>query len=134
MQFPWFRRRSHLSLEERENRRTIRSEGIRGILLVFGMVFLCFVAFVGLTLVLLPMLDLRSLEQERDRKLQELAAAKKEEKRSRQICNALESDPEFNEVMARDKGLAKPGENVVKFPRQPATSTTPSSPPPPRRD
>lgn len=133
MQFPWFRRRGRLSLEERENRRTTRSAGIRVILLVFGMVFLCFVAFVGLTLVLLPMLDLSKLEQERDRKLQELAAAQKEEKRSRQICNALESDPEFNEVMARDKGLAKPGENVVKFPRQPATSPSPATPAP-RRD
>lgn len=134
MQFPWFRRRKHLSLEERENRRTTRSDGIRGILFVSGMVFLCFVAFVGLTLVLLPMLDLRTLERERDRKMQELEEARKEEKRSGQICNALESDPEFNEVIARDKGLAKPGEKVIRFPQQPAQTPTPAAPTTPRRD
>lgn len=134
MQFPWFRRRKHLSLEERENRRTTRSDGIRGILFVSGMVFLCFVAFVGLTLVLLPMLDLRTLERERDRKMQELEEARKEEKRSGQICNALESDPEFNEVIARDKGLAKPGEKVIRFPQQPAHTPTPAAPTTPRRD
>lgn len=134
MQFPWFRRRKHLSLEERENRRTTRSDGIRGILFVSGMVFLCFVAFVGLTLVLLPMLDLRTLERERDRKMQELEEARKEEKRSGQICNALESDPEFNEVIARDKGLAKPDEKVIRFPQQPAQTPTPAAPTAPRRD
>ncbi len=134
MQFPWFRRRKHLSLEERENRRTTRSDGIRGILFVSGMVFLCFVAFVGLTLVLLPMLDLRTLERERDRKMQELEEARKEEKRSGQICNALESDPEFNEVIARDKGLAKPDEKVIRFPQQPAQTPTPAAPSTPRRD
>lgn len=134
MQFPWFRRRKHLSLEERENRRTTRSDGIRGILFVSGMVFLCFVAFVGLTLVLLPMLDLRTLERERDRKMQELEEAHKEEKRSGQICNALESDPEFNEVIARDKGLAKPDEKVIRFPQQPAQTPTPAAPTTPRRD
>ncbi len=134
MQFPWFRRRKHLSLEERENRRTTRSDGIRGILFVSGMVFLCFVAFVGLTLVLLPMLDLRTLERERDRKMQELEEARKEEKRSGQICNALESDPEFNEVIARDKGLAKPDEKVIRFPQQPAQTPTPAAPTTPRRD
>ena len=134
MQFPWFRHRKHLSLEERENRRTTRSDGIRGILFVSGMVFLCFVAFVGLTLVLLPMLDLRTLERERDRKMQELEEARKEEKRSGQICNALESDPEFNEVIARDKGLAKPDEKVIRFPQQPAQTPTPAAPTTPRRD
>ena len=135
MHFPWFRRRNYLSLEERETRRTTRSAGIRGILFVSGLVFLCFVAFVGLTLVLLPMLNLRTLEQERDQKLKELSAARKEEKRAQQICNAVENDPEFNEVMARDKGMAKPGEHVIKFPKAEPTPTSPATPiTPPIRD
>ena len=134
MNFPWFGRRSHLSLEEREKRRTTRSAGIRGILFVSGMVFLCFVAFVGLTLVLLPMLDLRTMERERDRKIQELEDARKEEKLTGQICDALESDPAFNEVVARDKGLAKPNEKVVRFPQQPTEAPAPAAPTTPRRD
>ena len=98
------------------------------------MVFLCFVAFVGLTLVLLPMLDLRTMERERDRKIQELEDARKEEKLTGQICDALESDPTFNEVVARDKGLAKPNEKVVRFPQQPTEAPTPAAPTTPRRD
>ena len=47
-------RKVRLSLEEQEARRTTRSAGIRGILFVSGIIFLCFVAVLGFTLVLLP--------------------------------------------------------------------------------
>lgn len=119
--------RSGLSLDERERRRSSRSEGVRDILYVSGLILLFFVAFLGLTFVLLPMLDLRATEQERDRRLQELQATLAEEKRQRDICTALERDPEFNEVMARDKGLARPGETVIHIPAKP-TPAKPQNP------
>lgn len=105
--------RAFHSLDAREQHRTTRSEGIRRLLFVSGVIMLCFVAFLGLTVVLLPMLDLRAAEQERDRRLMDLQATLAEEKRQRDICTALERDPEFNEAMARDKGLAHPDESVI---------------------
>lgn len=117
--------RSGHSLDERERRRSYRSEGVRDILFVSGLIMLCFVAFLGLTFVLLPMLDLRAAEQDRERARQELQAALEEEKRQRDIYTALERDPEFNEAMARDKGLARPGETVIRIPAKPALPTPP---------
>ncbi len=112
--------RAYSSLDDIEKRRTKRSEGIRRILWVSGVILVCFVAFIGLTVALLPMLDLRAAQQERDHRLQELQATLAEEKRQRDICTALERDPEFNEAMARDKGLARPDETVIHIPSKPA--------------
>lgn len=125
--------RAYSSLDDLEKRRTKRSEGIRRILSVTGIILLCFVAFIGLTVALLPMLDLRAARQERDHRLQELQATLAEEKRQRDMCTALERDPEFNEAMARDKGLARPGETVIHIPSKP-TPAKPAATSPALRD
>ncbi len=112
-------RKVRLSLEEQEARRTTRSAGIRGILFVSGIVFLCFVAFLGLTLVLLPMLDCRSDERRLDVAQYKLKKKQEEEKTLSNICIALEKDQEFNETMAADKGIGKPGMRYFQFPEKP---------------
>lgn len=110
----WFRRNKvYYTLEEREQNRTTRSEGIRYILFVSGIVVLCFIAFLGLTVSLLPMLDYRAAEQERELRRQVRRETLAEEQRTANIKQGLIDDRELNEAMARDKGFARPGETVI---------------------
>lgn len=112
--------RGGLSIDERERLRSSRSEGVRDFLFVSGLIVLCFVAFLGLTFALLPLLDHSAAIQERERARQKLQESQAEEKRQRDICTALERDADFNEAMARDKGFARPGETVIRIPSAPA--------------
>lgn len=112
-------RKVRLSLEEQEARRTTRSAGIRGILFVSGIIFLCFVAFLGLTLVLLPMLDCRAEERLLNLKRLQLKQKQEEEKTLYNRSIALEKDQEYNETVASDKGIGKPGMRYFQFPESP---------------
>ena len=93
-------------LEEIEDQRQRRSRGIRGMLKVAGIIFLAIVAFIASMLLLNPMMQLHTLEQERARAEQQLRRAKATEA---EAYNKLlwMSDPEYFEQMARDR-LASP--------------------------
>lgn len=108
--------KSHYSLEEREQNRTTRSEGIRDILFVTGIVVLYFVAFLGLTLSLSPVLDKRASEQELELKQQELKTRLAEEKRLINYHDALNNNAALNEAVAHDAGFAHPGETIIHIP------------------
>lgn len=109
-----FRRsKAYFTLEEREQSRSTRSEGIRYMLFVSGIVVLCFVAFLGLTVSLSPMLGNRAAVQERELRLRVLAETYEEEERTVKEKQALADDKQFNEAVARDKGFARPGEIII---------------------
>lgn len=113
----WFRlSKSYYTLEEREQSRTTRSEGIRYMLFVSGVVVLCFVAFLGLTVSLLPMLGYRAAVQERELLRQVLAETLEKEQRYLNQERALEDDKRYNEAVAPDKGFARPGEYIIHIP------------------
>lgn len=122
MRIPFFPRR-HRTLEELESIRENRSQGIRRVLGVSGIIFLACVAFLVSMLVLPPLVELRALEQERDHAERQLSQAQAEEARQQSI-NASMSDPEFFEHQARDRGdLAKEGEIVIRRPAPTASPT-----------
>lgn len=112
-------RKVRLSLEEQEARRTTRSAGIRGILFVSGIIFLCFVAVLGFTLVLLPMLDCRTEARRLEQKYTLLKERQEVEKTLRNRSIALEKDQEYNETVAADKGIGMPGKRYFQFPEKP---------------
>ena len=82
-------------------------------LFVSGIVVLCFVAFLGLTVSLSPMLGNRAAVQERELRLRVLAETYEEEERTVKEKQALADDKQFNEAVARDKGFARPGEIII---------------------
>ena len=90
------------TLEEREYQRQSRSSGIRGMLKVAGIIFLVLVAFLASMLLLTPMLELHTLEQERDRVMTQLQRAKAVEQEAYNKFLWM-SDPEYFEQMARDR-------------------------------
>ena len=109
-----FRRsKAYFTLEEREQSRTTRSEGIRYMLFVSGIVVLCFVAFLGLTVSLLPMLGYRAAVQELELRLRVRAETYEELERTVKEKQALTDDKDYNEAVARDKGFARPGESII---------------------
>lgn len=129
MRIPFLLRR-HRTLEELESIRENRSQGIRRVLGVSGIIFLACVAFLVSMLVLPPLVELRALEQERDNAELQLNRAQAEEARQQSIYASM-ADPEFFEHQARDRGdLAKEGEIVVRRPAAPA----PPVKTPPRRE
>ena len=104
------------TLEEREFQRQSRSSGIRGMLKVAGIIFLVIVAFLASMLLLTPMLELHTLEQERDRAQHQLSRAKAVEQEAYNKFLWM-SDPEYFEQMARDRAnQAKAGEHIVRRP------------------
>lgn len=128
MRIPFFPRR-HRTLEELESIRESRSQGIRRVLGVSGIIFLACVAFLVSLLVLPPLVELRALEQERDNAERQLIQAQAEEARQQSINSSM-ADPEFFEHQARDRGdLAKEGEIVI---RRPAPTASPMKNPPRR--
>lgn len=115
MQFPFISRRIP-TLEEIQEQRDIRSKGIHGMIKVAGIIFLVLVALIASMLLLNPILELHTLEQERDRAEQQLRRAKATEA---EAYNKLlwMSDPEYFEQMARDRAnQAKEGEHIIRRP------------------
>lgn len=115
MQIPFISRRIP-TLEEIQEQRDIRSKGIHGMIKVAGIIFLVLVALIASMLLLTPILELHTLEQERDRAEQQLRRAKATEA---EAYNKLlwMSDPEYFEQMARDRAnQAKVGERIIRRP------------------
>ncbi len=115
MQIPFISRRIP-TLEEIQEQRDIRSKGIHGMIKVAGIIFLVLVALIASMLLLTPILELHTLEQERDRAEQQLRRAKATEV---EAYNKLlwMSDPEYFEQMARDRAnQAKVGERIIRRP------------------
>ena len=115
MNLPFFSRRIP-TLEEIQHQRDIRSRGIRGMIKVTGVIFLVLVAVIASMLLLTPILELNTLEQERKRAEQQLARAKAIE--SEEYHKYLwMSDPEYFEQVARDRAnQAKEGEVIIRRP------------------
>lgn len=108
--------RSLLTPAEREARRADRANGIRGVLGVAGIIFLVLVAFIASMLVLTPLLELASLEQEKEHVQELLRRAKAEEEEAHNRYRWM-SDSEYFEQQARDRAnQAKDGEVVVRRP------------------
>lgn len=104
------------TLEELDFRRNTRAEGIRGVLKIFGVIFILLVAFLVSMLLLTPLVDLYLLEQEKERVERQLKTAKAEEAEANSRLRWM-MDPEYFEQMARDRAnMAKDGEIVVRRP------------------
>ena len=114
--FDFFKLRRMPTLEEIERERERRSRGIRSMLKVAGIIFLALVAFISSMLLLNPMLQLHSLEQEKVRAEQQLQKAKLVEDEAYHRFLWMD-DPEYFEQIARDRAnQAKAGEHIVRRP------------------
>lgn len=108
--------RRHRTLEELDEIRATRAAGISRVIWVSGIILLTLVAFVLSMLVLTPLLERSSLEQEREYAQSQLERAKKDEAEARNRFLWM-SDPEYFEQQARDRAnQAKDGEIVVRRP------------------
>lgn len=115
MNLPFFNRRIP-TLVEIEEQRDNRSRGIRGMIKVTGVIFLVLVAVIASMLLLTPILELHTLEQERDRALVQLRKAKAVEAEASNKSLWM-SDPEYFEQIARDRAnQAKEGEHIIRRP------------------
>lgn len=104
------------TLEEIEEQRLSRSQGIRGMIKVIGIIFLVLVAFLASMILLTPLLELHTLEQEREQAQLQLQRAKAVEAEAYNRFLWM-SDPEYFEQMARDRAnQAKSGEHIVRRP------------------
>ena len=114
--FDFFKLRRMPTLEEIERERERRSRGIRSMLKVAGIIFLALVAFISSMLLLNPMLQLHSLEQEKARAEQQLKKARLVEDEAYHRFLWMD-DPEYFEQIARDRAnQAKAGEHIVRRP------------------
>ena len=114
--FDFFKLRRMPTLEEIERERERRSRGIRSMLKVAGIIFLALVAFISSMLLLNPMLQLHSLEQEKVRAEQQLLKARQVESEAYHRFLWMD-DPESFEQIARDRAnQAKAGEHIVRRP------------------
>jgi hypothetical protein len=114
--FDFFKLRRMPTLEEIERERERRSRGIRSMLKVAGIIFLALVAFISSMLLLNPMLQLHSLEQEKVRAEQQLLKARQVESEAYHRFLWMD-DPEYFEQIARDRAnQAKAGEHLVRRP------------------
>lgn len=124
-------RRKRPTLEEQEAIRRTRSQGIRSVLGVSGLIFLALVAFLATMLVLPPMLELQTLRREKERVERRLKRAQDEEDEAHSRFLWM-MDPEYFEQIARDRAnQAKEGETVI---RRPAAPDSPPVRPAIRRD
>ena len=127
----FFPRRKRPTLEEQEVIQQSRSQGIRHVLSVSGLIFLALVAFLASMLVLPPLLELQTLKQEKERVERRLKRAQDEENDAHNRFLWM-MDPEYFEQIARDRAnQAKEGETVI---RRPATPEPPPVRPAIRRD
>ena len=114
--FDFFKLRRMPTREEIERERERRSRGIRSMLKVAGIIFLALVAFISSMLLLNPMLQLHSLEQEKVRAEQQLLKARQVESEAYHRFLWMD-DPEYFEQIARDRAnQAKAGEHIVRRP------------------
>ena len=114
--FDFFKLRRMPTLEELEREHERRSRGIRSMLKVAGIIFLALVAFISSMLLLNPMLQLHSLEQEKIRAEQQLLKARQVESEAYHRFLWMD-DPEYFEQIARDRAnQAKAGEHIVRRP------------------
>ena len=114
--FDFFKLRRMPTLEEIERERERRSRGIRSMLKVAGIIFLALVAFISSMLLLNPMLQLHSLEQEKVRAEQQLLKARQVESEAYHRFLWMD-DPEYFEQIARDRAnQAKEGEVIIRRP------------------
>lgn len=114
--FDFFKLRRMPTLEEIARERERRSRGIRSMLKVAGVIFLALVAFISSMLLLNPMLQLHSLEQEKVRAEQQLLKARQVESEAYHRFLWMD-DPEYFEQIARDRAnQAKAGEHIVRRP------------------
>lgn len=121
-----FPHRKRPSLEEQEEIRQNRSQGIRRVLGVSGLIFLALVAFLASMLVLPPMLELQNLRREKERVELLLKRAQEEEHEAHSRYLWM-MDPEYFEQIARDRAnQAKEGETVI---RRPSAPEPPAAPP-----
>ena len=112
---PFFTRRTP-TLEEIEAQRLNRNRGIRGMLKVAGIIVLVLVAFLASMLLLTPLMELHSLEQEREQAQRQLQRAQSVETEAYNRFLWM-SDPEYFEQMARDRAnQAKAGEHIIRRP------------------
>ena len=110
-----FQRRTP-TLEEIEAQRLSRTRGIRGMLKVAGIIVLVLVAFLASMLLLTPLMELHTLEQEREQAQHQLRRAKAVENEAYNRCLWM-SDPDYFEQMARDRAnQAKTGEHIIRRP------------------
>ena len=115
MQHPLFKRRIP-TLEEIQEQRDKRSKGIHGMIKVGGVIFLVLVAIIASMLLLTPILELHTLEQERTMAEQQLNRARAAETEAYNKFLWM-SDPEYFEQMARDRAnQAKEGEHIIRRP------------------
>lgn len=120
-----FPHRKRPSLEEQEEIRQNRSQGIRRVLGVSGLIFLALVAFLASMLVLPPMLELQNLRREKERVELLLKRAQEEEHEAHSRYLWM-MDPEYFEQIARDRAnQAKEGETVIRRPSAPEPPATP---------
>ena len=104
------------TLEEIEAQRINRTRGISGMLKVAGIIVLVLVAFLSSMLLLTPLMELHSLEQEREQAQHQLLRARAVEAEAYN-CFLWMSDPEYFEQMARDRAnQAKAGEHIIRRP------------------
>ncbi len=113
---PSFFTRRIPTLEEIEAQRLSRTQGIRGMIKVAGIIVLVLVAFLSSMLLLTPLMELHALEQEREQAQHRLKRAKAVESEAYNRFLWM-SDPEYFEQMARDRAnQAKAGEHIIRRP------------------
>lgn len=127
----FFRQSRPRRIDELELVRQQRSEGIKHILPVFGLILLVSIAFLSSLIVLTPLFGLRQLEEERSGMQKQLVRARADMERAHNEFRWMQ-DPEYFEQIARDRAnLAKEGETVlrpaepVEKPRDAATRPRP---------
>ena len=115
MFLPFFKNRIP-TLEEIEEQRLLRDRGIRGMIRVAGIIFLMLVAFLASMTLLTPLLELHTLEQERERAQAQLVRARQQKTEAYNRFLWM-SDPEYFEQVARDRAnQAKTGEHIIRRP------------------
>lgn len=111
---PYFRQGRPRRIDELELVRQQRSEGIKHILPVFGLILLVSIAFLSSLIVLTPLFGLRRLEEERTGMQKQLVQARADMERAHNEFHWMQ-DPEYFEQIARDRAnLAKEGETVLR--------------------
>ncbi len=114
--FPFRRRHSKYTLNELALRRQKRVDVVRHTLPLFAVV-LFFVMFTLLSLLCLkPWKELRNIEQNKAQTYTKLEKARAKLKQAKQEYIWMSQDPEYFEMIARDKNnLALPEENIIRI-------------------
>ncbi len=123
-----FLKKHRPTLEEIEEIRTSRTEGIRRVIAVFGIIFLVLVSFLVSMLVLTPLLELYALKQEKEHVEYLLRQKRKEEEEAHNRFRWT-ADPEYFENLARDRAnMAMENETIIRRPAE-QDKDKPATPP-----